>query len=283
MAERRDRLAREHDAFRSAVVNEPRGSDPLVGALLCPPNDPGSLTGVIFFNNVGYLGMCGHGTIGVVTTLAHLGHLAPGEHRLETPVGPVRAALLPDGCVRFRNVPSYRFRHSVPLTVPGHGEVTGDVAWGGNWFFLVSPSPVPIDIRHLTELQAFSVQLRRALERAGVTGRDGAPIDHIELADASPTPGMDSRNFVLCPGLAYDRSPCGTGTSARLACLYADGAISPGETWHQESVVGSQFEGRIILEDGHVLPEITGAAYITAEATLTVDPRDPFRHGLPRT
>lgn len=282
MAQRRDLLAREHEEFRSTVVNEPRGSDPLVGALLCPPVDPGSLTGVIFFNNVGYLGMCGHGTIGVMATLSYLGRVSPGEHRLETPVGPVHATLLPDGRVRVRNVPSYRFRSSVSLTVPGYGPVTGDVAWGGNWFFLVSPSPIPIDARHLPELQAFSIALRRALGPAGIVGREGGEIDHIELAGPSPTPGMDSRNFVLCPGLEYDRSPCGTGTSARLACLYEDGELSPGETWHQESVLGSHFEGRIVVEGGKVIPEITGSAYVTAEVTLTLDPRDPFRHGLPR-
>ncbi|MDX1998679.1 MAG: 4-hydroxyproline epimerase [Thermoanaerobaculia bacterium] len=281
-----DRLARfrdHHDRFRSAVVNEPRGSDVLVGGLLCEPHAPDCAAGVIFFNNVGYLGMCGHGTIGLVATLAHLGRLAPGRHRIDTPVGVVTTQLHDDGRVSVGNVSSYRLASEVTVMVPGHGPVTGDVAWGGNWFFLVRDHGLTIDPRHVEALTDFTWRVRLALEQAGVTGADGAEIDHVELFAPSPTPGVDSRNFVLCPGKAYDRSPCGTGTSAKLACLFADGKLAPGEIYRQESVVGSVFEGTVEPDParpGAVLPRITGTAHVTAEATLLLDDKDPFCWGL---
>jgi len=279
-----DRLARfrsEHDRFRSAVVNEPRGSDVLVGALLLPPSDPTAAAGVIFFNNVGYLGMCGHGMIGLAVTLAHLGRIAPGPHRVETPAGIVTAELHGDGRVTVGNVASYRWATRVTVAVPGHGPLTGDVAWGGNWFF-IAPAPdlalVPASAEALTD---FAWRVRCSLSEAKITGADGAEIDHVELVAPSPTAGVDARGFVLCPGKAYDRSPCGTGTSAKLACLYADGKLRPGEVWRQESLLGSVFEGRFSLDaEGRVLPQITGAAHVIAEATLLFDERDPLCWGV---
>ncbi len=262
-----------HDRFRSAVVNEPRGSDVVVGALLVPPTDPACAAGVIFFNNVGYLGMCGHGTIGLVVTLAHLGRLAPGEHRIETPVGTIAARLHDDGQVSVRNVPSYRLAQGVRIDVDGHGPVTGDVAWGGNWFFLCDDHGQDVSLANVERLTDFSWRIRRALTRQGITGSGGAEIDHVELF-------AGHRNFVLCPGGAYDRSPCGTGTSAKLACLHADGKLRPGQTWRQESIVGSAFEGTIELAGDTLIPTIKGSAYVTAEATLLLDPRDPFRDGI---
>ncbi|MBS0395849.1 MAG: 4-hydroxyproline epimerase [Proteobacteria bacterium] len=273
-------LRREHEGFRAAVCNEPRGSDVLVGALLTPPVDPSAAAGVIFFNNVGYLGMCGHGTIGLVTTLAWLGRLAPGRHRIETPVGCVTTELHADGRVSVRNVPAYRHARAVTVEVPGHGRVSGDVAWGGNWFFLCADHGLRLEAGRLEALVDFGWRLRQALGAAGVTGADGAEIDHIELTGPGSGPGIDGRNFVLCPGKAYDRSPCGTGTSAKLACLVADGKLAPGQRWRQESVIGSLFEGSVELEDGAVVPTITGRAWITAEATLLLDPTDPYRHGI---
>jgi 4-hydroxyproline epimerase len=279
-----DRLAlfqTDHDRYRSAIVNEPRGSGVVVGALLCEPTSAACTAGVIFFNNVGYLGMCGHGTIGVVTTLAHLGRLKPGLHRIETPVGVVSAELQEDGRVTVANVPSYRFAAGVSLDVPAHGRVTGDVAWGGNWFFLVQEHGRVLAAEHVEALTEFAWQVRKALASAGVTGADGAEIDHVELFGPSPRLGVDSRNFVLCPGKAYDRSPCGTGTCARLACLYADGVLHPGEVWYQESVIGSVFEGCFSLDgEGRLLPRITGTAHVTAESMLVLDERDPFCWGL---
>ncbi len=282
VADRARAFAEKFDAFRSSVVNEPRGSDVLVGALLCEPVDPTCAAGVIFFNNVGVLGMCGHGTIGLAITLAHLGRIAPGEHRIETPVGIVTATLHPDHRVTVRNVPSYRYRSIESLEVPGYGRVSGDIAWGGNWFFLVADHREELHVRNVERLTAVSRQIRRALEANSITGENGGGIDHIELFGPPADPANHSRNFVLCPGGAYDRSPCGTGTSAKLACLHASGKLNLGQIWKQESIIGSVFEGSIELGEGAnvVIPNITGSAYITAEATLLIDPADPFRNGI---
>ncbi len=277
------RFRADHDQFRSAVVNEPRGSDVVVGALLTPPVNPGSAAGVIFFNNVGYLGMCGHGTIGLVRTLAHLGRLDPGVHRIETPVGIVTTQLHPDGRVSVRNVPARRTRAAVEVDVPGFGRVHGDVAWGGNWFFLCEDHGQLLELSRVDSLVDYTVALKDALVAAGITGDGGAEIDHIELFAPSPTPGIDSRNFVLCPGRAYDRSPCGTGTSAKLACLIAGGKLAKGQVWRQESIVGSVFEGRADVSQDSIIPTITGSAYITAELTLVLDPDDPYRNGFGAT
>lgn len=279
---KRVRIFREqYDPFRSAVVNEPRGSDVMVGALLTEPTDPSCVAGVIFFNNVGYLGMCGHGTIGLMVTLAHLGQIAPGEHRLETPVGIVAARLHENGTVSVQNVPSKRHTHAVEVAVPGWGMVTGDVAWGGNWFFLVGEHGQELAIRNVDALTEYTWAVRRALFENGITGVDGAEIDHIELFAPSPTPGVDSRNFVLCPGKAYDRSPCGTGTSAKLACLFADGKLREGDVWRQESITGSVFEGTVqVGTDGAIVPTITGSAFINSEANLILNPNDPLCWGI---
>lgn len=279
VAERLARFRERHDAFRAAVVNEPRGSDVMVGALLVPPHDPTCRFGVIFFNNVGTLWMCGHGTIGLVVTLARLGLVEPGEVRIDTAVGPVTATLRADGSVTVANVPSYRHAKSVSVQVPGHGEVRGDVAWGGNWFFLVDGHGERVAPDNLEALTDLAWRIRQALEAGGVTGADGAPIDHVELF--APTPTADSRSFVLCPGKAYDRSPCGTGTSAKLACLAADGKLAEGAVWRQESVIGSQFTATYRrLPDGRVEPHITGTAFVVAESTLVFDDRDAFAWGI---
>jgi 4-hydroxyproline epimerase len=280
LAQRRDRFRDEFDWFRSAVVNEPRGSDVLVGALVCQPIDPSATAGVIFFNNVGYLGMCGHGTIGLVVTLAYLGRISPGVHRIETPVGVVTATLHETGEVTLRNVASYRWKANVAVEVPGYGAISGDIAWGGNWFFLVHEHPLQVSARNLNALSEFAWAVRRALERNGITGKDGEQIDHIELFGPPQLAGAHRKNFVLCPGGAYDRSPCGTGTSATLACLYADGKLREGEIWRQESIIGSVFEGSVTICDGQIFPHIKGSAFVNAEATLILDPRDPFCAGI---
>lgn len=279
LAGRLERLRRDHDELRRAVVNEPRGSDVLVGGLLVPPRDPAAAAGVIFFNDVGYLGMCGHGTIGLVATLAHMGRLGPGRHRIETPVGEVGAVLHEDGRVGVRNVPSYRYRAGVRVRV-GAREVSGDVAWGGNWFFLCADHGLDVAPGRIDELTDAARAIRATLAAAGITGADGAPVDHVELFGPAAD-GADARSFVLCPGRAYDRSPCGTGTSAKLACLAADGRLPPGATWVQESVIGSRFEASYEPgEGGRVLPTLVGRAYVTAEASLILDPDDPFRWGI---
>jgi len=279
MAERRALLAAQHDAWRAATVLEPRGSDVVVGALLCTPADPANTAGVIFFNNTGYLGMCGHGTIGLVASLAYLGRIAPGEHRIETPVGTVTTTLHEDGSVSVRNVPAYRLHHQLAIEVPGHGRVVGDVAWGGNWFFLVSDHGQRVASDNLEALTAYTCALQQALKDQGIRGGDGGEIDHIELfADDHEA---DSRNFVLCPGRAYDRSPCGTGTSAKVACLAADGKLQPDQVWRQASIIGSQFEASYALQgDGKVIPTLRGRAHMSAEATLLIEDSDPFAWGI---
>ena len=283
LADRLRAFAAEHDAFRSAVVNEPRGSDVMVGALLLEPTDPSCVTGVIFFNNIGYLGMCGHGAIGVVATLAHLGRIQPGEHRIETPVGVVRATLHPDGRVTIENVVSFRHRAGVAVEAPAFGKVTGDVAWGGNWFFLTDQAPCDLTLDNRDALTEYTWAIRGALHKQGITGAQGEEIDHVELSTAVVAPDIDSRNFVLCPGKAYDRSPCGTGTSAKLACLAADGQIAPGQTWRQQGILGTCFEASYRSLNGsplQIIPSITGSAFITAESTLLLHPDDPFRGGI---
>ena len=280
LKERVAALRTKHDQYRSALATEPRASDVVVGAFLMPPVAKDSVASVIYFNNAGYLGMCGHGTIGVVATLAYLGRIKPGTHRLDTPVGTVACTLEPAGDVSIENVVSYRHRKDVEVQVEGFGKVTGDVAWGGNWFFLVDAHGRRLDMSEIGPLTEFTRAVRRSLAAHRVTGRDDGEIDHIELYGDPSRDEYDCRNFVLCPGLAYDRSPCGTGTSARLACLAADGALAEGEAWRQESIVGSVFEGSYRRAEGGIIPTITGRAYVCAEGTAIIDPNDPFRWGI---
>lgn len=289
IAEKRDSFRSDFDKYRSAVVNEPRGSDVMVGALLLPPVNAGSVAGVIFFNNVGYLGMCGHGTIGVAVALAHLGKIGGGIHRLDTPVGVVEFELLDSNRVRLTNVPSYRYKKDVGVEVPDWGSVVGDISWGGNWFYLVSSHQPQLDVSQWRELTAFTEAIRRALIESGITGSDGGEIDHVELFGPPGNQENDSRNFVLCPGSAYDRSPCGTGTSAKLSILAANGKLLPGETWLQESIIGSLFEGRYQIasdiqvpgiEAPVITPEIIGSAYVCGKSILYFDPQDPFCWGI---
>ncbi len=281
LQQRRAALLRDHDRWRSMIACEPRGSDTMVGALLLPPEQPDSVAAVIFFNNVGTLGMCGHGTIGLVRTLAHLGRIGPGRHAIDTPVGTVSAQLHADGRVSIDNVASHRSQRQVAVEVPGHGTVRGDVAWGGNWFFISSDTPLPLRLTHWRELTRYTAAIRDALASAGIRGDAGAEIDHIELNAAPLDAANDARNFVLCPGLAYDRSPCGTGLSAKLACLAADGALTAGQVLRMESVIGSVFEGSFTPGDaGRVLPRITGRAHLSAQGRLLVEADDPFAWGI---
>lgn len=302
LAERLERLRMNYDSYRRAILCEPRGSDVLVGACLLEPFDSACAAGVIFFNNAGYLGMCGHGMIGVAVTLAHLNRITIGEHWIETPVGKVRVQLETRNRVSIRNVPAYRHRAAVTVDVAGFGPVTGDVAWGGNWFFLVGEHSFELRIDEVETLTAFTWAIRQALTAAGITGAGGAEIDHIELFGPAYDATNHSRNFVLCPGKAYDRSPCGTGTSAKMACLAADGLLEPGQIWRQEGILGTVFEGSFELEsaeitaeitggdeeglqaasdDLRVIPTVTGSAFVTGESALVFDEADPFRLGVP--
>ena len=283
LAQRVNALRNQHDHFRAAVASEPRASDVMVGALLMAPVEADSAASVIYFNNVGYLGMCGHGTIGVIATLQYLGRISPGVHRLDTPVGTVNCTLTSDGSVSIENILSYRYRKAVAVDVEGFGQVIGDIAWGGNWFFLVDAGSLTLNLGNINTLLKFANAIRRALSTAGITGRDGAEIDHIELFGTPSSTTLDSRNFVLCPGSAYDRSPCGTGTSAKLACLAADGKLAEGAMWHQESIVGSIFEGSYRTVEGGIIPTISGRAFVCGEGTLVMDEADPFCWGIAPT
>jgi len=272
---------REHDSARSFAVNEPRGNDAVVGALLCEPVNPECAAGLIFFNNVGYLGMCGHGTIGAAVTLAHMGRIGLGRHRFETPVGEVAVELISRNEVEIENVPSFRFRKDVSVHVDGMGDVVGDIAWGGNWFFLIGAAPAALTMSSIPELSAAANAISRALDAAGIRGEGCAKVDHVEFFGPPVDPLANSRNFVMCPGGAYDRSPCGTGTSAKLACLAADGKLAPGQPWVQESIVGGRFTAQYRLDaQGSVIPRIRGRAFVVAEATLLRDPQDPFADGM---
>jgi 4-hydroxyproline epimerase len=281
MAERRQRFAREYDHVRRRVILEPRGSDAMVGALLCPPTRDDCATGVIFFNNTGFLGMCGHGTIGVAVTLAYLGRVQTGQINIESPVGVVSVDLTGPNEATVKNVPSYCYRRAVTLDVPGLGTISGDIAWGGNWFFLVDGSPCPITLQHEAELTRAARRVKDALAEQGISGVDGAEIDHVEFFGPPQAQDADSRNFVLCPGDAYDRSPCGTGTSAKLACLAESGALAAGERWVQESVIGSRFVASYQTNDRQeIIASITGRAYVCGEATLLCQAGDPFMNGI---
>lgn len=281
MAERRADLRRRFDHIRTAVVCEPRGHSAVVGALLTRPTNPGSMAGVIFFNNGTYLGMCGHGLIGVVRTLEHLGRVKPGPVQIDTPVGTVRADLGVDGSVAIENVPAYCHARDVAVEVLGFGPVVGDVAWGGNWFFITHDTPVSVVPGNIAGLMRFTRAVQDAINNAGLTGADAAPIDHIEISAAPSRQDADCRNFVLCSGGEYDRSPCGTGTSAKMAVLHARGELARGTEWRQESITGSLFTGWLTSDDDHALiPHIRGTAYITADSVLRFDPADPFRAGV---
>ena len=278
LEQRLRRFREEYDHYRRAIVNEPRGSDTVVGALLVRPHRPDCQLGVIFFNNVGFLGMCGHGTIGLIASLASAGRCVPGRIRIDTPVGPVDARLHEDGAIDVVNVTSYRKARQVSVSLAGSGEIRGDVAWGGNWFFLADAPRAPIGHADLESLTALAARLRRAVNEQGFP-----EVDHVELFGPPSRAGAHSRNFVLCPGGAYDRSPCGTGTSAKLACLAADGKLEEGAAWVQESLIGSTFTARYHWHDrarGEVVPTITGRAHVTAESVLRLDPADPFRWGI---
>ena len=281
MAERRETMRQQQDTLRAGIVREPRGHDAIVGALLTKPVTPGAVAGVIFFNDVGYLGMCGHGLIGIVRTLEFIGMAHPGRMRIDTPVGTVSAELHDGGGVTIENVPAYRHRANVEVDVPGVGRIRGDVAYGGNWFFLADASTISIAMANVPELMRLTMAVRDALDRERITGADGARIDHIELFGPPSRADADSRNFVLCPGAAYDRSPCGTGTSAKMAVLHARGDLAIGARWRQESITGSIFTGWLSERAGALVPHISGQAFITARSTLLFDDDDPFRFGIP--
>ncbi len=281
LPDRVERFRNQYDDFRLSLIREPRGTDVLIGALLCEPEDSTCVAAVIFFNNVGYLGMCGHGTIGLILTLHHSGEIGPGVHRLETTVGVVETTLHDDLSVSVTNVPSYRYKADVKFELPDGRLVVGDIAWGGNWFFLVKEHSMDVVQENISQLSEFAKAIRKHLDENEIRGENDGLIDHIEIFGPPVDPSADSKNFVLCPGAEFDRSPCGTGTSAKVACLFADGKLKPGEVFRQESIIGSVFDATIEeVGEGRVLPTIRGTAHVHAETKLILSPNDPFRLGI---
>ncbi|MET0209444.1 MAG: proline racemase family protein [Burkholderiaceae bacterium] len=282
MSHRLQDLREHHDQWRRALVSEPRGSAVMVGALLTEPERPGSHAGVIFFNNAGYLGMCGHGAIGVVASLAHMGRIRPGPLQLDTPVGPISAEFMLDGTVLIDNVTSWRSQRQVEVTLDGQ-TYRGDVAWGGNWFFLCADHGQLLTADRADALAVFAARLREALQEQGVRGDGGALVDHLALTGPPADPAHSGSHFVLCPGGAWDRSPCGTGTSARLACLAADGELAVGAGWRQEGLLGTVFEARYepADKDGHIRPTIAGRAHLLMDGQFIAEADDPFGWGIP--
>jgi proline racemase len=219
--------------------------------------------------------MCGHGLIGMLVALQHAGLVKPGLVRVDTPAGYIAAVLGANGEVTFDNVPSYRKHHELELYLPGIGNVPSDIARGGNWYCLIGQHEHTLELANVAQLTGYCTRVRRAVNDSGFP-----EVDHVELFGPSPTPGVNSRSFVLCPGGAYDRSPCGTGTSAKLACLAADNKLAPGAAWVQESIVGSTFRAKYRRQGDKIVPTIAGTAHVTADAMLLIDPTDPFAWGI---
>jgi 4-hydroxyproline epimerase len=271
LRERSADVASRHRRLATAIVDEPRGNEPMVGALLTEPQDGRCVTGVIFFDRSLVLGMCGHGMIGLIETMRRLGRIGAGEHLVETPAGVVTAVLGADGRVSVDNVVSRRLEHRIAVDVPPLGRVSGDIVYGGNTFFLVGAPTIDLD-RPRPELLAIAADVMRSVHAAGFVD-----VDHVELFGAPTTPAANSRNFVLCPSGTYDRSPCGTGTSAKVAALAADGQLDEGATWVQQSITGSEFTVRYRWHDraaGEIIPTVTGSATVTGQARLLIGPAE---------
>ncbi|MBT6453353.1 MAG: hydroxyproline-2-epimerase [Planctomycetes bacterium] len=281
ISDQRDVLLRDHDSLRAGIVREPRGHEAMVAALLLESSLQDCQAGVIFFNNVGALAMCGHGAMGVVEALRHMGRIEAGDCQLETPAGVVGLNLAEDGEISLRNVASYRCAADCTVTLEDGSSVTGDIAWGGNWFFIAETPGIEVDSKHVSALTEVASRIRDALDGAGIRGSNGEQIDHIELHQSLPAgQGQGTRSFVLCPGREWDRSPCGTGTSATMACEYQKGTLKEGDLWHQIGVLGTRFVGSFVVADEGIVPTIHGQASLCGEGTLYFPPDDPFRHGI---
>jgi 4-hydroxyproline epimerase len=279
LAERRDRFRTHFDRFRTAVVGEPRGSDTLVGAILCKPSDPSCAEGVILFDSSGYLDMSVHAMMGLAVTLDYIGRGTTGGEKIETPAGAVTVDMHTNGDISVRNVPSFRHQKDVSVTVDG-ATYTGDVAWSGSWSFLVRDHNEDLSIARAERLTDLARSIRRALARNRITGSRDEEITDIALFGPPQRREANSRNFVLRTGKSFRRSPSGTVTSAKLACLHEDGKLAEGQVWRQESITGAMFDGSVKVIDGAIVPSIRGTAHMIAESVLIVDERDPYCWGI---
>ncbi len=298
LLERRTYLREHHDDLRRFLLWEPRGHADMYGAVLTPPDDPAADYGVIFLTNEGYSTMCGHGIIALTSALIETGTFPVSENEAsivyDTPAGLVRAgAMLVDGrvsAVRFRNVPAFRLHKNVEVRT-SVGAVQVDVAFGGAWYAIVPAAVLGVDVepRQAARLAALGMEIKRTVndaisvvhpEQPHLAGLYGTII----TAPAASRDG-EGRNVTVYADGAIDRSPCGTGTSARLACLAADGALATGDEFIHESIVGSRFTGRIVGETAvgglaGVETEISGRGHLTGLQTFLADPRDELRDGF---
>ncbi|MGI9177053.1 MAG: proline racemase family protein, partial [Pirellulales bacterium] len=277
---RRDLFRERYDHVRRALVGDPRGAVAMVGVVLVPPHDPACRLGAFYFNRVGYLDMCGHATIGLAVTLGSLGRIEPGSFRLETPAGSVGVTWHGGIDASFECVPPRRIHRGLAVDCGSGQTVTGDVATSGLWFYLCRDHGIAVTPAEIPRLTDLAWTIRRGLEARGITGDGGEIIDHIVLLGPPSTSGNDGKAFVLCPDGAFDRSPCGTGTSALVGCLHEDGLLAEGRTWRQESVLGGIYEARVRREGEILVPTVRGQAWITAESELRFAIDDPYRTGL---
>jgi 4-hydroxyproline epimerase len=280
---RRDVFRSRYDHLRRALVADPRGVEAMVGVILVPPSDPTCDFGALYCNRVGYLDMCGHATIGLAVSLGHIGRIKPGAFRLETPAGIVGVEWHGGSEASIQSVSPRRIHRMLSIACRDGTTVNGDVATSGLWFFICRDHGIPVVPDAIPRLLEKAWMIRRSLEAAGITGDAGEPIDHIVLMGQALDPANSARNFVLCPDGAFDRSPCGTATSALVGCLYEDGHLDEGAAWRQESILGGLYESSIRRQGGVLIPTVRGRAWITAEATLHFAEDDPYRTGLPHT
>ena len=298
MMERRAHFLAEFDWIRTGLMFEPRGHDMMSGSILYPPTRPDCDTGILFIETSGCLPMCGHGTIGTVTMAIEHGLVnpkTPGVLRLDTPAGLVVAEYRQEGQyveeVRITNVPAYLHAEALAVDCPGLGEITVDVAYGGNFYGIVEPQANYRDMADFSagELIGMSPVLRQRLnERYSFVHPDNPGISglsHILWTGAPLDPEADARNAVFYGDKAIDRSPCGTGTSARMAQLHAKGRLKAGDGFVHESIIGSLFKGRVEKEvpvagRTGIIPSIGGWARTTGYNTIFIDDRDPYAHGF---
>jgi 4-hydroxyproline epimerase len=279
---RREVFRSRYDDVRRALVTDPRGVEAMVGVILVPPADPTCDLGAFYFNRVGYLDMCGHATIGLAVSLGHTGRITPGPFRMETPAGVVGVEWHGGSDASFQSVTPRRIHRGLSIRCPDGSIVTGDVATSGLWFFICRDHGLPVVPEAIPQLLERSWAIRRSLGAAGVTGDTGEVIDHIVLMGPPLDPANSARNFVLCPDGAFDRSPCGTATSALVGCLHEDVQLAEGAVWRQESILGGLYEASVRTQAGVLVPTVRGRAWITAEATLQFSADDPYRAGLPQ-
>lgn len=298
MSEKRDHFLRDYDWIRTALMFEPRGHDMMSGSILYPPTRPDCDMAILFIETSGCLPMCGHGTIGTVTMALEQGQVkpkTPGLLRLDTPAGLVEAHYREEGgritSVKLINVPSYLAVRDLELEVEGLGRLVVDVSYGGNFYAIVDPQAnfTGVEAVQPSDILRWSPKVRVAVNKAVELVHPENPAirgcRHVLWAGKPTVPGATARNAVFYGDKAIDRSPCGTGTSARLAQWAARGRLKPGEDFVHESIIGSLFTGRIEAETtvgNHpaIVPSIEGWAVMTGLNTIFVDDHDPFKHGF---